>query len=93
MNLFENLVKLINDEAIDSIITRKKLIEKLVELNCFSLFYGGKPYTDTFDVYRRYLSKANYLGDTKKLGNYKILKKIEIDLSLNQLKKKAYPKK
>lgn len=92
LSMFENLVDFLNKQDIGSIVSRVQLIEHLNSLKCFTLYYDKKPYTASFDVYRRYLTKGGYLEDTNKLGQYKVIRNISVYLSVNQLRKQAYKK-
>lgn len=75
---FKELINLINSKISESEITRKEIKD--------FLNYGSMA---TIDSYRCQLTNAGYLK-TISPGNYKIIKEIPCDLTINKLLYEAY---
>lgn len=86
--LWHDLVDYINSKEVGEEVTRKEIIDVVLE---------GPVSQATVDTLRRMLTVTGYLGPVldslgkECLGRYKILKTIPVDLTSSRLKELAYP--
>ena len=74
----------INSKELYSVITRKQLFDECIKSIDFA--------DTTLDSIRRMLTVTCYLEDYQR-GQYKIIKRIPEDLTINRLRECAYPLK
>lgn len=82
---FTELIKFLNEYEIDSSISRIDI------MNYFKKSFDNFMSYDVIDKYRNWLTQAGFLQKATYSGHYKLVKKIDENLSSSKCEKLAYP--